>query len=412
MQSPLLRLAFLGATRKPVRTLLTAGMILAGTALLIIFLSWLGGVWSEMLQSTTDLAGHVRVVTPAFEERQSMMPLYENIADVEPVLKAIRSVPGVIAAYPMIETGVTVTVGEEIGDVFGLAVGAPQEWFTRWQKVDKKLVAGRWMEEDKGELVLGYTVADRIGAKLGDEVVVLGQTQDGALSPIKGTLVGIARAGNPTVDQKVFLPLSVVRYLADMDGGALSVLAYGDDYWDAEDLAGRVRELPALEGLSSKAWNEREPFRGMVGVLTVVRGVLIFMVVFLAALGVWNTMMMSVLERTAEFGVLRAMGLTRLGAVSLFVGEAIAIATLGGLGGVVAGSLPTLWMAKHGVKLGEKITNSVGSDVPMLAELHPTLTVDTLLLAFGLGLLIAILGSLLPALRAASIQPHTAMSRN
>jgi ABC-type lipoprotein release transport system permease subunit len=412
MASPLFRLAVLGATRKPVRTALTAGTVLAATALLIIATSWLTGIWNEVLQLTTDLAGHVRIVTPGYEEREATMPLFENIADVDPVVTAITNVPGVEEVYPIIESGVTVTVGEEIGDVFGLAVGAPLAFFRDRQKVTEKLVEGRFWEEGKeGEIVLGATVAKLAGAKVGQEVVVLGQTQDGSLSPIKGTLVGIARAGNPSVDMKVFLPLSVTRYMADMDGGALSVLAYGSRYQDVAAISSAIRGLPATQGLSVKAWNERDPFRGVVATTRVVRGLLTSIIVLLASLGVWNTMMMSVLERTAEIGVLRAMGLTRLGAVALFVGEALTIAILGGLGGVVLGSLPTLYMERHGIHLSEKITASTG-DLPLVSVLRPYLTLDVILFAFALGLTMALIGSFFPALRAASVQPHTAMTRN
>lgn len=411
MQRPLVRLALLGATRKPARTLLTAGMILFGTALVILATSWIGGVWQEMVTATTRQMGDVRVVTTAFERRAALLPLYENIAEVGPVLTALEAVEGVTGAYPSIETPVMFSIGEEIGEHFALAIGADERWYRDRAELDSALIAGRWLERDEGELVLGRTLAERVGAKVGDEVLVLGQTQDGALSPVKGALVGIVDGGNALANQRIYLSLQAMRYLADMEGGALSVLVYGEDSDDAAALAASLRPLPALAGLHISAWNERSPMDGITAGMGLVRSVLTFVVVFLAALGVWNTMMMSVLERTAEVGVMRAMGLTRLGSVLLFVGEAVAIAILGGSAGVAVGAAVTLFLADRGVRIGDQITSQIGSDIPMIQELHPVLLPETLAQAFLLGLAIAVLGSLLPAIRAAAIQPHEAMQR-
>ena len=131
----------------------------------------------------------------AHAERESLRPIDENIEDVGALLESLKAVPGVEAAFPYIESGVTLSVGEEIGDVFGLATGAPQDYYLKHLKVDQKLVEGRWLEPGKEELVLGAKLVERTGAKLGDEVVLLGMTQDGSMSPVKGTLVGIVRSG-------------------------------------------------------------------------------------------------------------------------------------------------------------------------------------------------------------------------
>ena len=61
--------------------------------------------------------------------------------------------------------------------------------------MDQKLVEGRWLEPGKEELVLGAKLVERTGAKLGDEVVLLGMTQDGSMSPVKGNACGDCTLG-------------------------------------------------------------------------------------------------------------------------------------------------------------------------------------------------------------------------
>jgi len=405
----LFRLAFLNATRNTTRSLLTAGIIVGGTALFIISISWLDGVFNQLLGTASETSGHVRVVTPGYAERAALNPQDENIDDVAPVLAAVRSNSAVTAAYPIIETGGTLSVGDEIGDVFGSVIGAPAEYFLEKADYDAQLVQGRWLEEGKDELVLGYKLAKRTGAKIGDEVVVLGATQDGSMSPVKGTLAGIVRGGGP-VDRRVFVDYAKAEYMLDVPNGAMKVIVYGEDFEDAGDLAASLSAMPALSELAIDDWSALPPWSQSVGMMGTIRFVIMFMVAFLAGLGVWNTMMMSVLERTHEIGVLRAMGMTRPGAVFLFLFEGIAIAILGGIGGVIAGVLPTLYMETQGFVYPESIMEKVPFRVP--DTLYADLTMEIVVLAFVTALITAVIGTILPALRAASIQPDTAMRRN
>ena len=90
-----IRLALRNTLRHPRRTLLTAGTVLAATALLTVLLAYLSGVIGGIVQDYTAAAGHVRIVSKAFAAREELHPLYENIAAADEVLEAVRSVPGV-----------------------------------------------------------------------------------------------------------------------------------------------------------------------------------------------------------------------------------------------------------------------------------------------------------------------------
>ena len=118
--------------------------------------------------------------------------------------------------------------------------------------------------------------------------------------------------------------------------------------------------------------------------------------------------MMSVLERTGEIGVMRAMGLSRLGAVSLFVVEALAIALIGGSLGVALGSIPAyFWLELHGVSLGENVVQNLS--IPFSTRAYADFSWTIAGQGFVLALLMALIGSALPAWHAASIQPVEAM---
>jgi ABC-type lipoprotein release transport system permease subunit len=382
------------------------GMVTMSVALLLVALTWIRGVFGSMLETASATGGHVRVVTAAYAAREELMPLDEHLPDTGRLVDTIRRQPGVTQVEPRITAGVTLTVGEEIGDVFAMVVGASDDYFRRQLAADQRLAAGAWFTGAPDELVAGAQVVMQLGAAVGDEVVLLGQTQDGSLSSIKGRLVGVLGRGSG-LDHQVLAPLERVQYLVDIPEGAVELLVYGGELDRAAALARALRDLPALDGLAVQALAEREPWKSMLPSVKGMEAAVIFLFVFLTALGIWNTMMMSVLERTHEIGVLRAMGLGRLGAVSLLVGEALAIALAGGLSGIALGLAPAWLLERHGITIGEKTAGGLG--IPIAETIHGNLSPDLVLLSLGLGLLMAILGSLLPALRAASIQPVSAM---
>jgi putative ABC transport system permease protein len=131
--------------------------------------------------------------------------------------------------------------------------------------------------------------------------------------------------------------------------------------------------------------------------------------VFVTALGVLNTMVMSVMERSAEIGVLRAMGLRKRGAVGMFLVEGLLIGIAGGALGLLLGMLPALYLERHGVSLGEGLTSKTG--FPLAETIYANFTWGIACLSAGLGVLTALLGSFVPALRAAAIQPVNAMRK-
>lgn len=409
MLKSILKLSVRNAMRNRVRTGLTVGMVMMGVALLVVGTAWIDGVFNQAYRMGTNMAGHVRLATPGFSDNEALMPLWENMPETDSLVKALKELPNVSAVYPRITTGVTVTAGEEIGEFFALAAGAPESYFRKRLAGDENIVEGAWFSGKPDELVLGNKVAEQIGAGIGDEVVLLGVTQYGSMSPVKGTVVGITGGASPIYSRQVWLPLAKMQWQADIEAGATEILVFGEDFNVADGLADAIGAAGLGEGLAVEPWTVREPWMSMRSQIDGIKGTIMVFIIFLTSLGIWNTMMMSVLERTHEIGVLRAMGLNRLGTVGLFVIEALAIAIIGGGIGVGLGAIPAWLLETYGVHLGEKIVSQMAQNFPMSETVYGDLTADGMLTAFLMGLIMALAGSVIPALRAGSIQPVTAM---
>lgn len=401
-------LAIRNALRNRRRSLLTAATVTLGTALLTVAMSWVQGVMGGALDMAANQIGFVRVVDPDYAQREQILPLSENIPATDALVAAVAKVPGVTSAFPRIQMGVTLArADQEIGEQFGLVVGAPLAYFTGPLELERRVASGELLAADD-EVVVGKTLADDLGAKVGDELILLGQTQDGSLSPVKLALVGVVDLGNAQQNRQIFVTLEKARWMADIPEGATEVVAFGADRRDAAEMAAAVAALPEARGLETRSWDQRRPFDEMLGLMRTFQGIAAGIIVFITALGVLNTMLMSVLERTAEIGVLRALGLRRRQVIVLFVVEAMAIALVGGLLGVALGSLGGLYSEHYGVNLGSA-ADKLPPTIPIATTMYGDLTPDILATGLALGLAMAVIGSVLPAFRASRIEPVEAM---
>ena len=289
-------LAIRNVTRNTRRSLLTALTVLLGTALLTLGLAWLNGVMGMMLGEAAGAAGEVRVVEIEYAERESTMPLDANIYDVEPVLELIESVAPNTRAFPLIRSGATVSVGEELGDTFALIVGAPAEYYSDILGFGEKVRLGEMFTGEPDEVLLGRLLAQDLEAEIGADLVILGQTQDGSPSPLMMRIVGVVDTGNAFADRQVFLSLERAQWLTDIPDGALEVLVYGEGLEEAGALADTLRSSGEFDELLVQAWSEREIYASMIKIVSTVFGIMAVIIVLISALGVLNTMVMSVLE--------------------------------------------------------------------------------------------------------------------
>ncbi len=407
----LIRLAFRNALRNKKRTGLTAATVLIGTAFTVVLLSFLNGVMGGMTQNWVDAFGPIRVVTAEYAEREVLAPLYANIPETESLVETLSKIDGVTYVAPVIRTGVIISVGEELGEDPALLTGTTSEWYEQYLLPKVDFIGGEWLRKDSEDeqVVLGGRVARSISAKVGDNILLMGQTQYGSMAPITATVVGIV-TGNTTIDSRAYVDMETARWMIDVPDGALELLVYpSSNVRSVISSTSKQIQEKLGDGFLSTAWMDNTMWKQQLPIIDSIGFILSMMVIFVMSLAIFNTMTMSVLERTSEIGVMRAMGQSRFNAVTSFLIEATTIGFIGGILGAIVGSIPAMYLENNGFTFGQDMLDDVGDNYAMTAQMNADLTPDILITAVLCGLLTALIGALLPAIRAARIQPYEAM---
>ncbi len=442
------RLAAMGwrnLQRNPRRTWIT--VVALGGGLALSSASWV--LMDGYFQMTLDAAvggvsGHVQVQHPGQLEEAN---LWDVLEDTPGVLTVLEADPRVEAAAPRIYGAGLLSTGDRSAGSMLHGVDLAREGGV--SMVPDQVVQGRWLQ-GPGEVVLGDDLAKRMRAGVGAEVIIMTQAADGSLGNALWELVGIVDTGLDVNDQNMsWIAMEEAEALLAL-GGAHGVVVRLHDTDDALPLVRDLTELPGWTGVAydlvtdeaqaeallaedegedalapnkrpmdpeaavvARTWKAVNPFMGeMYDMMGAWMLIAVGLVLGTAGLGAMNTLLMSVLERTRELGILMAVGLKPKHVVGLIMLESIALAVLSTAVGLVLG-LPLCWyVVERGFDLsggsgGELVWAGVATEAIMQGKWS--------LMAFWapvlLLLVISLLASIVPAIRAARLRPVDAMGR-
>jgi ABC-type lipoprotein release transport system permease subunit len=399
------KIAWRNLWRKPRRTLLTVITISLGLALLLIFLGLGDGGHEQMIESAVRMgSGHVLVQQEGYQAQGGISRLVslEEIRAVEtwgqemkgqfPIVHILRRT--FVSALASSADGAT---GVQLIGIQPLAEMQASEF-------EEKLIEGEFLNDDDGDwVILGQGVAHKLALELGDKLVLMAQGADSV--EIRSRLVrvrGILRTGLEEQDQALALiPLGASQEFLDLGSQVHQIAFLMQDSRFSQELAdfGQQR-FPTLEVLS---WGEALPeLKEFIIVDDGGNYVMNLILFLLISFTVLNTLLMSVLERGREFALLHCLGLTPARRFVMVLVEAFFIAFLSALTGFGLGYGVHLYLSRSGLPLdifysGELSAAGVAFDPVMYSSLSPARIFQSMVLVFGLTLLL----SVVPAWRAA-----------
>ena len=249
----------------------------------------------------------------------------------------------------------------------------------------------------------------------GDRIAIVGQAVDGSLANDLFTVASVVSTSIDLVSrQGLVMALPEAQALFSMPDEVHELLVHVSDAAAVAEVSTRLAALPELAGQDVRTWQEAAP--DMVALVRIVEVAWLFVLVLVlvaAAAGVANTMLMATFERTHELGMLLALGTTPARIVGLIVTEAVALGLTGAALGATLGIALVVWAGHTGVDYaaltgGGPREISFGGLVWSLV-LYPRLAVVDVVRVLVAVVLTALVACVWPAVRAARLEPATAL---
>ena len=406
-----LKLAFRNIFRNKRRTLLTGLSMLAGYVLLVVSFSIQDGSYHHMLKAyTQDSSGHIQITHKDYLDNPT---LYRTVTDYSQVIALLEKdslikgltsrIHSTALAYGANKTGLAMLMGIDV------------ERERKLSFIENKIKQGKYLNSSMNadgyyQAMIGQGLANSLNLKVGDELVLISQGLDGSMANDIFMISAIVGKQDSAERFNVYLPLIAMQQFMTMPNAVHRLILLIDDYENAETIAKQLQQKYQIElsrnDLAVFPWQvvEKEFYRVMKAdkdgnVISM------YIVVFLVCLGVLNTILMSILERTGEFGVLKAIGTSP---ARIFLGillESQVLVILCCLIGFIIALPINYYFVYVGIKLPEPM------EVSGLSFEYVRGLMNTHVFAFpaSIMLLATFLISIIPAYRAAKIKPLDAM---
>ena len=341
----LLRLAARGVLREARRSLLTASAMALGLALLMFTRSLADGGHEDWIDAGVRMgAGHVLVQAPGYRESQSLDDrLSGNQAGA--ALAALAVLEGPLA--PLATTVRLSTNGLASSASSALPVvidGVDPRTEVGFSQAAERITEGRYLEPgDRLAAYVGQGLVERLGLSLGSRFVLTAQATDGEIQGQLVRVVGVFRTGLPEVDEGlVHIPISIARSWLGAGDAATTVGALLPVSAVAAEVAEAVRFDMGTDDVRVLGWREAYPELDAALRLDDYGDYVFLGILFaIVALAVLNTVLMAVLHRKREFGVLQALGLTPAETGLVVFTEGLLLTALAGVVGMIAGATLT-----------------------------------------------------------------------
>jgi ABC-type lipoprotein release transport system permease subunit len=401
------RLAWRNLWRHPRRTWLTVGAIMFSNMLLVFMISLQFGMYGLMIDNTLQaFTGHLQIQAPGYIDDQKMR---QTVDDVVPLATKLRDYfdSDRIAARA---TAFALVSSEERS--YGTAVIGVEPAFERNVSTLPELVnQGRYLGElGAAEIVIGAALARNLRVALGDELTLIGSGRDGSFAAAVVNVVGVFESGLADFDRSITeIPLGFFQDVFYMDGSGHHIVINLPLIDDVPVVQEQVEALLAGgQNLVVHDWDALQP--GLQQAIKADMSSAFFMygiLVILVAFSVLNTQLMSVLERTHEFGIVMSLGLTpgRLGRLVLL--ETAILGLLGLLFGALLGALVTYWFSVYGFSYPGMEEMTAKFHLP--SRFYPQISIPSLLLGPVVVFIFTILAAVYPALRLRKLHPVEAM---
>lgn len=405
------KMAWRNIWRNTRRSLLTISAICFACIILIFMLSFQLGSYETMINASVKIStGHLQVQARGYQGKKSMRLVVSHPGEIGAICKKIPA----IDAYTFRANAFSlVSSGQRSRGI--LVTGIDPEKEARVSTIKALIRQGRYLEQsDTNQAIVGNLLAKSLRVKPGDELTILGQGRHGSIAATVVIVKGIFSSGIDAFDRSAIqMPLKYFQAVYNMGDAVHEVIISAKSLEKVSRIKKTIQKdidgIGRGDGLVVLDWMELMPglLQGIemdLGSGTIMYLILILVVAF----SILNTFLMSVFERTREFGMLLAIGTTPGRLIKLLLIESMSLTMVGVVFGIIFGSLITLYFQSHGIDMSSAGEFMKQYGIP--GRLYPRLSLVSALVGPAAVFLVTFLAALFPAFKIRKLKPVEAMA--
>ncbi len=407
-KSLIIHIAWRNLWRNRKRTWFTAGGIIFAVLLLVFSMSLQVGSYAVMIENASALLeSHIQVQHSGYRDDPTVRRTVEQAKETA---HRIEQLSGVVQVGLRSAAFALVSAGEK---TFGAQVmGVEPEAELILSTLPQLIKHGHYLN-GPNDAYLGSALARNLGVDLGDEVVVLGSGKEGGVAALVLAVAGIYESGQPELDRALLqVPLAAFQDAFGLSDEVHEIVVKTAGAYEAPAVAERIQanleNEPGSEKLVVLTWNELIPELEQAIELDRTSGrFMYFLLGLMVVFSVVNTFVMTIFERTREFGMLLALGMRPRSIIGMLQLEALSYCFLGISIGLVLATLLVWYLGNIGIPMGDSVEMLRKFHMP--DRLYPALSLHSATTAPLVMLLSTQLAALLPSLRVMRMKPILAL---
>lgn len=365
-----------------------------------------GGYGGIIDRFTRDHTGHVQVHVKGYLDRPS---IYKTLPDSNEFERIIRDVPGVTSLAPRIRSSALAFIDKKTTGLNIVGIDPEKEQNTT--RITRKVTHGEFLKTpDTKNAVIGGNIAEILNAEIGSSLILITQAADGSIANDVFTVCGIIRSENDSFEQNnCYLPLRTAQEFLCLGERIHEAAVITPHHALARETARAIQD--ALHGAGynhtvAEPWQEVER-QFYLAMQADKKGnfVSLVIIMIIVSIGVLNTVLMEILERTREFGVIAAMGTRPVYICLMIILEMFFLSLFAAAAGAGISFVSNSLLATYGITYPEPV--SIGGIT--FDSVHAVLSMRAFVVPAILIVAVAFCVSILPAIRASRIDPVKAM---
>jgi putative ABC transport system permease protein len=362
-------------------------------------------------------AGHVRVIDEEYKLKERLMSLNYTLDGFNgngylDMSEKIKSIEGVEQVVPRLKFGAMVSLEDELVGMMGWGVDPDEE--IEFIGINKSIIEGRMVQEGNKEVVMGAGLLEKIGREVGEKVTILYTTPFGSFKGSTFQIVGKYKSDIQALNDRLFfLPLGQAQRILEMPGEVTELLLITSDYNKISSVLPGLNELFSREDESGKylvqPWNKGYDLVELFDFAVTMYNSIYIFIIILACFVLVNTLIMIVNERTREIGMMSALGLKGREILVLFTMEGVMIGFIGSAVGTVLGGILTKVFSIVGIDYSAAFEGMSSTDFLMSPIYYTVFSLENLIFCFTLGVVIVTIACIIPARKAANLEPTEAL---